>query len=119
MSPPTWIDLGPLEAIPVRGARVVRTADRDIAVFRAGDDAVFALDNRCPHRGGPLSEGIVYGHRVACPLHDWRIELATGEAVAPDAGCTHRYPVRVSAGRVYLQLQPVGASPAPSEETAP
>lgn len=119
MSEATWIDIGPVEAIPARGARVVRTDVGDIAAFRTGDDAVFALDNRCPHRGGPLSEGIVYGHRVACPLHDWRIELASGEAVAPDEGCTHHYPVTVSAGRVYLQLQPAGASATTSEETAP
>lgn len=114
MDEASWIDLGPVEDIPVRGARVVRTEECDIAVFRTGDDHLFALDNRCPHRGGPLSEGIVYGHRVACPLHDWRIELASGEAVAPDEGCTHSYPVMVSDGRVLLQL----AGPAPAHAPA-
>ncbi|MFB6261957.1 MAG: nitrite reductase small subunit NirD [Thiohalorhabdaceae bacterium] len=120
MSEASWIELGPVEDFPVRGARVVRTDGGDIAVFRTGDDHLFALDNRCPHRGGPLSEGIVYGHRVACPLHDWRIELASGEAVAPDEGCTHTYPVSVSEGRVYLQLpNRVGAhAPSPEEATS-
>jgi nitrite reductase (NADH) small subunit len=120
MSEATWIEIGPVEAIPARGARVVRTQTGDIAVFRAGDGHLFALDDRCPHRGGPLSEGIVYGHRVACPLHDWRIELGSGEAVAPDEGCTHTYPVTVSDGWVFLQLAGADADrPAASEEAAP
>ena len=118
MSEGTWIDLGPVEEIPVRGARVVRTEECDIAIFRTGDDHLFALDNRCPHLGGPLSEGIVYGHRVACPLHDWRIELTSGEAVAPDEGCTHTYPVAVSEGRVYLQLPARAGAKATSPEGA-
>lgn len=118
MSEATWIELGPVEAIPARGARVVRTEHGDIAVFRTGDDHLFALDNRCPHRGGPLSEGIVYGHRVACPLHDWRIELASGEAVAPDEGCAHTYPVTVSDGRVFLHLASPAAARAPTSEEA-
>ncbi len=103
---PMWIEIGRLEEIPRRGARVVRTGDGDIAVFRAADDAVFALHDRCPHRGGPLSQGIVYGHTVACPLHNWCIDLNSGQAVAPDEGCTPHYPVRVERDVVYLLLQP-------------
>lgn len=116
MTDSVWLDLGPLDAIPARGARVVRTAGGDIAVFRTGDDHVFALDDRCPHRGGPLSEGIVYGHRVACPLHDWRIELAGGEAVAPDEGCARTYPVAVVEEKVFLQV-PTQRSASSSRKT--
>jgi nitrite reductase (NADH) small subunit len=100
-----WIEVGRLEAIPRLGARVVRTRTGDIAVFRTAEDEVFALDDRCPHRGGPLSQGIVYGRRVACPLHNWSVQLDTGHAVAPDEGSTGCYPVRVEDGLVYLSLR--------------
>ena len=99
-----WLEVGKLEDIPVLGARVVRTPRGDVAVFRAHDDHVFALDDRCPHKGGPLSQGIVFDHKVACPLHNWCIELQTGCAVAPDEGHTGSYPVKVEQGVVYLQL---------------
>ena len=76
-----WLDLGPIEHIPRRGARTLAVADgEEIAVFRTGDDRIYALVNRCPHKGGPLSQGIVHGDKVACPLHNWNISLATGEA---------------------------------------
>lgn len=99
-----WVEIGPLEAIPSRGARVIKNPSGDIAVFRAGDDHLFALRDRCPHKGGPLSQGIVHGHRVACPLHNWNINLHDGIAVAPDQGCTAAFAVRVENGRVYLNL---------------
>lgn len=102
-----WIEVGVLEDIPRLGARVVRTERGDIAVFRTLDDDVFALDDRCPHKGGPLSQGIVYGRKVACPLHNWSIHLDTGAAVAPDEGCAARYAVRVEDGKIYLSLQPL------------
>jgi nitrite reductase (NADH) small subunit len=99
-----WIEVGTVEDIPRLGARVVRTPEGDIAVFRTADDRVFALRDRCPHKGGPLSQGIVHGHRVACPLHDWKIHLDTGFAVAPDEGCAARFPVRVEGGTIFLSL---------------
>jgi nitrite reductase (NADH) small subunit len=101
-----WIEIGVLSDIPRQGARVVRTAEGDIAVFRTLNDEVFALRDRCPHKGGPLSQGIVHGKRVACPLHDWRIHLDTGLAVAPDEGCAARFPVRLEGERVILSLTP-------------
>jgi len=101
-----WTEVGKLIDIPRQGARVVRTRDGDIAVFRTADDQVFALRDRCPHKGGPLSQGIVHGHKVACPLHDWKIQLDTGLAVAPDEGCAARFPVRVLDGHVFLSLEP-------------
>jgi nitrite reductase (NADH) small subunit len=97
------IDVCALEDIPPLGARRVRRADGvEIAVFRTADDRVFALLDRCPHKGGPLSQGIVFGDKVACPLHNWTIDLASGEAAAPDEGCTTRFVVKVENGRVLL-----------------
>ncbi|HBO9337408.1 TPA: nitrite reductase small subunit NirD [Pseudomonas aeruginosa] len=99
-----WLDICSLDEINPLGSRVVAGPKGDIAIFRAADDQVFALDDRCPHKGGPLSQGLIYGKRVACPLHNWQIELESGEAVAPDQGCAHRHPVRVENGRVLLGL---------------
>ncbi|PIX95603.1 MAG: nitrite reductase (NAD(P)H) small subunit [Hydrogenophilales bacterium CG_4_9_14_3_um_filter_63_34] len=101
-----WLQIGRLEDIPRQGARVVTTATGDIALFRTVDDEVFALRDQCPHKGGPLSQGIVHGKKVACPLHDWKIALDSGLAVAPDVGCAARYPVRVVEGVVSLSLTP-------------
>lgn len=102
-----WIEIGQLDDIPKLGARVVKTADGDIAVFRAADDHVFALLDECPHKGGPLSQGIVHGHKVTCPLHNWVIELGSGEAMAPDEGCARGYSVKVEAGTISLNLTPM------------
>lgn len=102
-----WLDICSLDEINPLGSRVVAGRKGDIAIFRAADDQVFALDDRCPHKGGPLSQGLIYGKRVACPLHNWQIELESGEAVAPDQGCAHRHPVRVENGRVLLGLDSV------------
>ena len=99
-----WIEIGMLDDIPRQGARVVRRVGGDIAVFRTLDDQIFALRDKCPHKGGPLSQGIVHGNKVACPLHDWKISLDTGMAVAPDAGCAARFPVRLEGGKIYLSL---------------
>jgi nitrite reductase (NADH) small subunit len=99
-----WIEVGALDDIPRLGCRVVRTAQGDLAVFRTSDDRVFALRDACPHRGGPLSQGIVHGARVTCPMHNRVIALDTGEAAAPDTGRTDTYQVRVEGGRVYLAL---------------
>lgn len=115
---PAWIDVGALDEIPRLGARVVRTATGDIAVFRTADDEVFALRDSCPHKGGPLSQGIVYGKRVACPLHNWSVELDSGKAVAPDSGCTGSYPVRLEEGRIYLCPNPHAATTSPKPPCA-
>ncbi len=107
----TWTRVCHLEDIPVLGARVIERplrAGGNIAVFRTATDAVFALSDRCPHKGGPLSQGIVHGERVACPLHGWNVELRTGCAVGPDEGCTQRFPAKVEASVVCLDIaQPV------------
>ena len=97
-----WIDIGALDAIPARGARVVKTSLGCVAVFRTGADEVFALDNACPHKAGPLAEGIVHGRKVTCPLHNWVISLETGEAQGADEGQVATYPARVEGGRILL-----------------
>lgn len=99
-----WVLIGKLEEIPKLGARVVKTDLGDIGIFRTADDEVFALRDSCPHKGGPLSQGIVHGKQVTCPLHNWNIHLDSGEAAAPDEGCTGTYNVRIENGSVYLCL---------------
>ena len=100
-----WTRVCAVEEIPRLGARVIRRGDRpSVAVFRTDADLLFALADRCPHRGGPLSQGIVYGERVACPLHSTSVELATGNAVAPDKGCVTTFAVEVRDGIVYVDL---------------
>lgn len=97
-----WIEVGAIDDIPKLGARVVKTAQGDIGVFRTAEDEIFALRDECPHQKGPLSQGIVHGKRVTCPLHNWNIELDGGDAVAPDEGCAASYPVKIDAGKVML-----------------
>lgn len=104
----SWIDAGPAVGVPARGARVLKVGGIDIAVFRTGDGKLFALRDRCPHRGGPLSQGIVHGDCVTCPMHDWVIDLKSGTAKGPDEGSTPTFDVRVDGGRV-LVLVPLDA----------
>jgi nitrite reductase (NADH) small subunit len=107
-----WVDIGAAADVPLRGARVVAAPTGDIAVFKAADGAIFALRDRCPHKGGPLSQGIVHGHSVTCPLHNWVIGLATGEAQGADKGCTPKIPVRVEDDKILIpaaMLVPIAA----------
>ncbi|MFG5383767.1 nitrite reductase small subunit NirD [Yoonia sp. R2-816] len=97
-----WIDIAALDDIPQRGARVVKTSDGCVAVFRTADDEIFALNNACPHKAGPLAEGIVHGKSVTCPLHNWVISLETGQAQGEDDGQVTTYPARVENGRILL-----------------
>ncbi len=99
-----WQIVCAVNAIPRLGARVVKSAHGDIAVFRNAADEVFALLDKCPHKGGPLSQGIVFGRKVACPLHGWNIGLDDGNAAAPDVGCARSFPVKIEDGAVFLQL---------------
>lgn len=97
-----WIDIAALNDIPQRGARVVKTAQGCVAVFRTAQDEVYALNNACPHKGGPLAEGIVHGASVTCPLHNWVFSLETGTAQGADEGQVATYPARVVGGRIEL-----------------
>ncbi len=99
-----WRDIGRLDEVPRLGSRVVATPRGNIAVFRTKDDRVFALEDRCPHKGGPLSQGIVHGNHVTCPLHNWVIDLASGGAVTPDQGCAPTFPVQILQDRILLLL---------------
>ena len=105
-----WIDICHVDEIPVLGSRrVARERGLPVALFRGADDRVFALLDRCPHRGGPLSQGIVFGSSVACPLHNWTIELDSGCARAPDDGRTPRFALRIESGRVQLDADELRA----------
>lgn len=103
-----WLDVCLIGDIPPLGARVVRIGGDDVAIFRIANDEVFALRDKCPHKGGPLSQGIVHGRKVTCPLHNWNIWLEDGTAVAPDDGCAATYPVKVDDGRVWLDIAAIG-----------
>lgn len=104
-----WVDIGPLDAIPVRGARVVKTGAGCIAVFRTAADEVFAIDDSCPHKAGPLSQGIVHGRAVTCPLHNWVISLETGAAQGADKGRVRTHALRVEGGRMLLDVTSITA----------
>ena len=113
-----WTLICRVEDIPVLGSRrVSREQGMDVAVFRNDQDGVFALLDRCPHKGGPLSQGIVFGTSVACPLHNWTIGLCDGQAAAPDEGCTPRFAVKVEGGEVFLDAEELASHAI--EETRP
>jgi len=99
-----WTEVGRIDEIPNGGARVVNAPQGRIALFRTVDDKVWALHDQCPHKGGPLSQGMVYGHKVACPMHNLSIDLESGDAVAPDTGCAATYPVKIEGGVIFLGL---------------
>ena len=102
--PMRWVDVGTIDDVPPLGARRVETPGGEIAIFRTAKDDIFALDNRCPHKGGPLSEGIVHGESVTCPLHNLVLSLIDGTADDPSEGCAKSHPVRVEGGRLLLGL---------------
>lgn len=99
-----WIDIGSLDDVPRQGARIVKTKRGCIAVFRTVADEVFALDDRCPHKGGPLSQGIVHDKSVTCPLHNWVISLETGMAQGADKGQVRSHKLKVERGRLMLEV---------------
>ena len=106
-----WKTLCRVSDIPKLGARrVSRASGTDVAVFRTADDKVFALLDRCPHKGGPLSQGIVFGESVACPLHNWTIGFGDGCAAAPDVGCVQKFSVKVDGDVVSLDLDELNAA---------
>ncbi|MEX4010503.1 nitrite reductase small subunit NirD [Neoaquamicrobium sediminum] len=100
-----WHEIGTIEDIPARGARCVTTPQGRIGVFRTADDEIYAIEDHCPHRGGPLSQGIVHGNAVTCPLHNWVFSLETGKALGADEGSVKTIPVRVIDGRILLGLE--------------
>jgi nitrite reductase (NADH) small subunit len=107
-----WTEIAKLEDIPKLGSRVLKTDTVNIALFRTSTDEVFAIKDACPHKQGPLSQGIVHGTSVTCPLHNWKIDLASGEALGPDEGCTNTFATKIENGRVYLALTAAGEAAA-------
>ncbi|WP_109468683.1 nitrite reductase small subunit NirD [Albibacillus kandeliae] len=99
-----WRHVGTIDDIPAQGARCVTNGAMTIAVFRTADDRVFALEDKCPHRNGPLSQGIVHDGCVTCPLHNWVISLETGAAQGADEGRTASFPIRLDGRDIYLNL---------------
>ena len=101
---PVWTDVGAVDDIPMLGARLVKTSVGCLALFRTDTDEVFALNDRCPHKGGPLSQGIVHGRAVTCPLHNWVIDLATGDALGADQGHVQTFAIQIKDGRILIDV---------------
>jgi nitrite reductase (NADH) small subunit len=99
-----WVEVGSIGDVPIRGARCVNTPEGRIAVFRTAEDQVFAIEDRCPHKDGPLSQGIVHGTAVTCPLHNWVISLETGKALGADEGAVRTVPARIEGERLFIAL---------------
>ncbi len=116
-----WYPVCPLEEIPSLGGRTVRAGQMEIAVFRLSDGRIRAVHNRCPHKQGPLADGIVSGDTVICPMHGRRISLQSGEVMPPDSGCVKTYAVKVEDGQVllYIAAEIEGRGVNPGEEIYP
>lgn len=99
-----WTEVVAVNDIPQLGSRVIETDTMNIAVFRTASDEVFAMKDECPHKQGPLSQGIVHGNTVTCPMHNWKIDLASGSALGPDEGCTNVFATKIENGKVYIDL---------------
>ena len=113
-----WYPVGAIADIPRRGARCVRHGLNTIAVFRTSEDRIFALEDRCPHRGGPLSQGIVHDGCVTCPLHNWVISLETGLAQGADEGSVKTIPVKVEQQQIFLAIDAITSTPEETPENA-
>jgi nitrite reductase (NADH) small subunit len=100
-----WISIGNIADIPLRGARCVKTPQGKVAVFRTAENEVFAIEDHCPHKGGPLSQGIVHARAVTCPLHNWVISLETGKALGADEGTVKTIPLRNEDGMLFIALE--------------
>jgi nitrite reductase (NADH) small subunit len=97
-----WIEVGHIKDVPLRGSRVIETGLGNIAIFKTAEERIFALWDKCPHKGGPLSQGIIHGESVTCPLHNWVIGLETGEVKGPDQGCARKVALRVEDGVMFI-----------------
>jgi nitrite reductase (NADH) small subunit len=98
-----WKKIIRLDQIPILGSRVVKIDTVNIAIFRGKNDTIYAIKDACPHKQGPLSQGIMHGDSVTCPLHNWKISLTTGKALGANEGCTHIYNTKVENGEIFLK----------------
>lgn len=105
-----WVEIGTLSDIPLRGARCVTTPLGRIAVFRTATDEVYAVEDRCPHKGGPLSQGIVHGAAVTCPLHNWVLSLETGKALGADEGAVRTFALKCEEGTLFIDVAVMAAA---------
>ena len=114
----TWVRIAYCRDIPLREGRAVKVGNREIAIFNLGE-RFLAVENRCPHKGGPLADGIVSGSTVVCPLHAWKMSLETGEGTGgPSASsCVATFPVRVEGGTVLLRESDLRRKPEESQDT--
>lgn len=103
MSDNNWTEVVALDDIPALGSRVIKTDSINIALFKNSNNEVFAIKDECPHKQGPLSQGIVHGSSVTCPLHNWKIDLASGEAMGADEGCVNTFNTKIENGMVFIQ----------------
>ena len=99
-----WLEVTKVENIPTMGSRKIIYKDLEIALFKTRDENIYAVNNTCPHKQGKLSEGIVHDEMITCPMHNWVIDLASGEATGGDCGCTEVYFTKVEAGLLYIDL---------------
>ncbi|OMF32217.1 nitrite reductase [Paenibacillus sp. FSL H8-0548] len=95
-----------LSDIDIKGSRTIKIKETEIAVFRLTDGSVLAVENKCPHKGGVLSEGMVCGTAVHCPLHDWKIDLRSGRVQEPDEGCVVTFETEIDqvSGSIYVTI---------------
>ena len=100
-----WTEVTPLDSIPALGSRIIETSTDNIAIFKGKDNTIYAIKDACPHKNGPLSQGIMHGDSVTCPLHNWKISLTSGKALGADEGCTNIYETKVEDGMVFLKIQ--------------
>lgn len=105
MSQINWSEIATLEDIPVLGSRIIYLNETKVAIFRTSENEVFAINDECPHKQGPLSQGIVHDRSVTCPLHNWKIDLASGEALGPDEGCVNTFKTKIESGTVFIQAK--------------
>lgn len=110
-----WVRIGTLSDIPLRGSRKLEIHDTNIALFRTFDDQIFALEDSCPHKKGPLSQGIVHDGCVTCPLHNWVISLESGKAQGADDGQTRTFPVKLQQDEILINLADVSKATSAGE----
>lgn len=100
-----WHDVGETDQLPKQAARAFLIDGIPIALVRTASDQYFAIENSCPHRSGPLSDGFVFGDNISCPLHGWNFSLVTGTAIFPDIGCIKTFPLEIKENRIRIAVE--------------
>ncbi len=99
-----WVSIGSINEIPLRGARCIKNGDMTIALFRTAENKIYAIEDKCPHKNGPLSQGIVHDGCVTCPLHNWVISLESGLTQGADKGQTLAFPTKLIGNEILISL---------------